>query len=262
MRKLVYFVLFVVVFFVSCLNITNNNSKMNNKIVQYSTINALLQGYYEGEMEISELQKQGNLGLGTFNDLDGEMVIIDGLVYKVKSDGSVLKIEKPEKTPFAVVTNFSADTTFNVSQKFDLVELEKFLETKLISNNLYYAIKIYGKFDFIKARSVPKQNKPYPKLIEASKQQGVFEYNSTIGYLIGFWFPDYMQDINVPGFHLHFISDDKTKGGHLLNCKTDNIKIEISNISGFQIILPTDDVFAKMNLQSSKLELDTIERDR
>jgi acetolactate decarboxylase len=240
---------------------SSSNSSSQNVIYQYSTINALSDGYYEGEIDIATLKKYGNFGLGTFNGLDGEMVIIDNHFYKVSSDGIVKNQADNEKTPFAVVTDFKTDKSFSFTQKLDLIKLEKYIETNLDSKNIFYAVKIQGKFEYLKTRSIPKQSKPYPRLIDASKKQNVFEFNNINGVLVGFYFPNYMQDINVAGFHLHFLSDDKSKGGHLLNCITKNINVEIDAIHNFQMLLPKKPSFFKLNLSTPKSEIDKIERD-
>src|SRR5207249_10961718 len=75
-------------------------------LVQYSTINALLTGVYDGDMTFGELRRHGDFGLGTFNALDGEMIALDGRYYQITADGAVKPVRDDVRTPFAVVTHF------------------------------------------------------------------------------------------------------------------------------------------------------------
>src|SRR3954453_20998756 len=77
-------------------------------LFQASTIGALLDGAFEGDLSFRELAEHGDLGLGTLNHLDGEMVAIDGGFFRADVDGQVTRIEADERTPFAVVTEFEA----------------------------------------------------------------------------------------------------------------------------------------------------------
>ncbi|MEM4245439.1 MAG: acetolactate decarboxylase [Candidatus Nanoarchaeia archaeon] len=233
----------------------------NNIIFQNSTINALLEGLYDGDITFEELSNYGNLGLGTFNNLDGEMIALDGEFFKIKADsGQVYYALRTEKTPFSVVTHFSPDTSIILIESMSFNQLQDFLSKNLPSQNIFYAFRIEGLFKYIKTRSVPRQSKPYPRLVEVVKRQPIFEFHDIDGYLVGFYFPEYMKDINVPGYHFHFISRDKKKGGHLLECQTVKIKIDIDHILGFQMILPDRSEFRNMDLSSKNAELNKVER--
>ena len=80
----------------------------------------------------------------------------------------------------------------------------------------FYAVMIQGEFSYVKTRSVPAQEKPYPPLAEVTKNQPTFEFTDVTGTMVGFRCPPYVTGINVPGYHLHFLTDDRTAGGHLL----------------------------------------------
>jgi len=130
---------------------------------QYSTINALLEGVYDGEMTCGRLLQHGGFGLGTFNALDGEMVVIDGAVYKIRSDGKAYRMGAGETTPFAMVTSFEPNMIFNIEHDGSPT-LEQLLEFKVPESNLIQAIRIDGHFKYVKVRSVPKQKRPYRRL--------------------------------------------------------------------------------------------------
>lgn len=229
-------------FLTSLLILTANGCshlKDNNDILfQTSTIHSLLEGDYDGFTTFEDLKKNGDFGLGTLNDLDGEMIGLDGKFFQIKADGIANPVPDSEKTPFAVVTFFEPDKTLLLNKSLDCKHLEEYLDDLLQSKSVLYAIRIQGSFKYIKTRSVPRQNKPYPRLLEVLKSQPTFEFNIVDGTIVGFWFPTYMEGLNVPGYHFHFITKDKKAGGHILECQIENVSIEIDYSSKFFLSLP------------------------
>lgn len=223
-------------------------------LYQVSTINALLSGAYDGQMSIAELKNRGNLGIGTFAALDGEMILLDGTVYQARYDGTVVKVNDQQNTPFAAVTIFDEDQRIDDATIANYEALQKTLDTLIKNPNLFYAFKISGDFSYVKVRSVPPQQKPYPPLAEVTKNQPTFEYQNVKGQLVGFWCPAYINGINVPGYHLHFISKDRTQGGHLLEAEIKNASILVDQTPSFQMTLPDDDEIANLNLDQDKSE--------
>jgi acetolactate decarboxylase len=212
----------------------------------------LSQGIYEGDTSFDELKKHGNFGIGTFNDLDGEMVALNGQFYQVKADGHVYLVEAGWlQTPFSVVTFFDPETALSIDREMPYETIIKFLGDHQGSKNIFYAIKIHGDFRYIKVRSVPPQKKPYPALAEAIKNQKIFEYRDIRGTIIGFWCPAYAENVNVAGYHFHFISDDKEKGGHLLDAVMSNGVAEISQMKQWVVTLPGTKDFLKTNISQS-----------
>jgi acetolactate decarboxylase len=200
-------------------------------LYQVSTLHALLEGKYDGRTTFGELKKHGDFGLGTVNALDGEMVAVGGKFYQVTVDGKVHAIEDAAKTPFAVVTHFKPTKTFIVRQVADLKQLFTDLDRLLGSKDLFYAVKIEGRFKYVKTRSIPGQNKPYPGLKEVIKKQKIFEFQDVKGTLVGFRCPKFVGEINVPGYHFHFIASDRKRGGHVLDVTMTSPKIEVLLIS-------------------------------
>jgi acetolactate decarboxylase len=236
-------------------------AKQPGMLFQSSTISALLKGYYDGNMTFKELKTHGDFGIGTVNDLDGEMVAVDGKFYQIKSDGKVYLVTDDMKTPFAVTTFFVSSQTIGLTESLNYEQLTKYLNGLLDTKNIFYAIKISGEFEHVKTRSVPKQAKPYVPLSEVVKKQSVFEFNSVKGTIVGFYNPAYVDGINVAEYHLHFINDLKKSGGHLLDCKIKNVKIEIDPILELDLKLPDNDDFKKMDLSKpSQTEINKIEK--
>lgn len=220
-------------------------------IFQISSISALSKACYKSDISIATILKHGDFGLGTFDKLDGEMICINKKVYQISADGSVRLVKDTLKTPFSVVTNFKPQALFKLKPVRNLRELEALLDSLLDTKNLIAALHVKGKFKLIKARSVKAQVEPFPPLIEAVKQQSVFEFTDLEGELVGFRFPDAMDGINVAGYHFHFMSKDKKKGGHLINCEITDALVEVQLTHNFQMLLPTDKNYLKMELSKA-----------
>jgi acetolactate decarboxylase len=235
--------------------------KNKDVLFQTSTIDALLAGVYDGHMSLKELKKHGDFGLGTFDGLDGEMVGLDGEFYQIKVDGTAYPVDDSMKTPFAVVTFFEPDESLLLDEEMDIEELSQYLDGKLPTENIFYAVKIEGGFEYIKTRSVPRQNKPYPPLVEVVKDQSILEFYDIRGTIVGFRTPHYMKGINVPGYHLHFITADRRAGGHLLECRMQDVGIELDYTSQFHVVLPEDGEFGRADLKKERrIELERVEK--
>lgn len=212
-------------------------------LFQYSTLGSLLEGVYDGEITFAELKRHGDLGLGTFNALDGEMIEVDHQVYQIKADGAAYQVDGEIKTPFAVVTYFEPDQTVTITERMDCEQLKEYLDSLLPTENIPYALKIEGRFNYVKTRSVPRQNKPYPRLLDVLEEQSIFEFHEIEGVMVGFRLPDYMEGANAPGYHLHFITADRDAGGHVLECQPQDIKVEIDYTNEWYTILPEGEAF-------------------
>lgn len=196
-------------------------------ITQVATIDALLAGVYDGHMSLAELLRHGDLGIGTFEGLDGEMVVLDGAVYQVRSDGKVYRPDPAGRTPFASVTRFRADRREDVAAPMDFAALQAFVDARAPAENRFVAIRLRGEFKAMRTRSVPAQKKPYPPLAEVAKTQPVFDRVRVRGTLLGFRSPPFVKGVNVPGYHLHFLADDLSCGGHVLGFELERGVLEI-----------------------------------
>ncbi len=223
-------------------------------IFQVSTINALLQGGYDGVITCGNLKDQGDFGIGTFEGLDGEMVELNNVICQVKADGKVYFPGDEVKAPFASVTFFEADCRQPVKDLSSFNSLQQTLDKMLSNKNMLYAIRLDGVFKYVKTRSVPAQKKPYPPLAQVTASQPTFEYENIRGTLAGFWCPQYLQGINVPGYHLHFISEDMKYGGHLLDCQLSDGLLQIDRSADFHLMLPGGDEFGRAELSSDRSE--------
>lgn len=223
-------------------------------VVQTAPIGALMAGIYDGDISFGELKKHGNYGIGTVNELDGEMIALDGIFYQIRSDGHVYLLKDDDKTPFAAVTFFQPEVTYFDSDGMTLDELHAALHDMNPTRNFIYAFKIEGSFSYVKTRSVARQEKPYVRLTEAAKDQKFFEMNSVEGTIFGYWMPSYLEGAGVPGFHFHFITKDRQAGGHLIDCVVEKVDVEIDYKYGFNMALPSSMEFYNADLSTEGLD--------
>lgn len=212
--------------------------KEDHELFQISTIGALIEGVYDGELSYAELARHGDFGLGTFNALDGEMIAFDGCFYQMKADGRVYAVDPDTRTPFAVVMFFDPTVEVLWEDRVDWQGFRDGVDKAVPSRNVFYAVKVQAQFDFIRVRTVPRQTKPYPSLVEVARQQPEFTYEAIAGTLVGFRFPDYAQGLNVAGHHVHFLSADRSCGGHVLDFRMRDARIDIDVTSKLHMEVP------------------------
>lgn len=218
-------------------------------LYQVSTIDALMQGAFDGTETVAELRKHGDFGIGTFDALDGEMIVLDGKVYHAGADGAISIAPDNETTPFATVTYFDRDFVAKTAGILNFSAFSSTMSAELPSRNIIYAVKMHATFPVMKVRAIPPQHKPYPTLTEAAENQSVFTYQDTTGTVVGFYTPSFLKGLNAVGYHLHFISDDRRTGGHILEFSVpDNTTVEYDVTPEFMMVLPTSGSFTGVDL--------------
>jgi acetolactate decarboxylase len=242
-----YFYLFILLILISSLNYPQK--KNTGILFQSSPVVALLNGVMNDDFTVGDISKHGNFGLGTFIGVDGEMIVLDRKVYRVDYNGNVSQPDKLTRTPFVTLTYFHADTVIMINDSLSMKELQVYLDKKLKSKNLIYAVKISGRFKYIETRSEEKQTLPYSNLAEVLKKQSVFKFKDLEGTMVGFRFPSYMQGVNIPGYHFHFVSKDKKSGGHILDCILRDVKVEIETLTKFEMKFPSNNEFYNAELE-------------
>lgn len=219
------------------------------RITQIATIDSLLAGVYDGSASIGALKQYGTLGIGTLDKLDGEMLMLDGVVYQIRADGNVYLPGDDQTTPFAAVVDFRPEKVVELPEPVSLGVLLDRLDRQAPNRNGMVAIHLRGEFRRMRTRSVPAQQKPYRPLVEVTRHQPEFELGRISGDLVGFRLPAYVKGINVPGWHLHFISAGRQQGGHVLDFELDSGRLELAEIYDFRMILPREsDAFAAADL--------------
>jgi acetolactate decarboxylase len=233
-------------------HVSGSNDHRAGQLFQTSLMSALMAGIYDGEVTYGEMRKHGDFGLGTFNDLDGEMVGFDGTFYQLRSDGSARPVTADQKTPFAVVTFFQPEQELDVPQPMTKSDLLAMIE-KATDANLFNAVRVDGTFAEVHTRTVPRQARPFPPLTEATKHQAEKVFTNVQGTLAGFRSPTYAQGIGVAGFHLHFLRQDKQAGGHAQDYRLRSGKVQICTVHDLRVELPTSAEFLKTNFEDRAL---------
>jgi acetolactate decarboxylase len=208
-----------------------------DRVYLCAPVNALVEGLYEQKIPFTQIKQHGDFGLGTFDDLDGEMIMLDGQIYQVTGTGQVNRVDENTRTPFACVTFYRPLSRDRLETELSYADFQVWLERLLPSPNIFHALRIEGRFSYLKVRSVPKQEN-YQPLIEVAQEQPVFTYKDIEGTLAGFFTPVFLSSVSVPGLHLHFLSADKQRGGHLLECRPSGVEVGVQMLSTLELALP------------------------
>lgn len=218
-----------------------------HRAYQISTSAALVQGVSGGAVSSQRLLANGDFGLGTFEHLDGEMAVLDGVIYQIRGDGTVRARHDDFQIPFAVVSRFQPDHSFQIQSAGSLQELARACDPYRESDNLFYALRIDGVFKRMHTRAV-QPAKPGATLLEASQTQPEFHFNDIEGTLVCIWSPRYSSSFSIPGYHFHFLSKDRSKGGHVLDCNGNALHAAIQMLSEYDVRLPEAGSFLKEDL--------------
>lgn len=220
-------------------------------IYQVALLQSLAQGYFDGSITVGDLKAHGDTGIGTFDGLNGEMIVLDGVVYQAIGDGSVVIPDNGETVPFSNVTFFEEDISLPISGLGDMAALQAALNEVVGEHgaNLFYMVKIPGTFSSIKVRSEYKQEKPYRDLdVALAADQNEFDFENVQGTMVGLYCPNYMGDLNSVGWHFHFLTEDLARGGHVLQVSVDEATALLDLTPGFELFLPEEEEFQNMEL--------------
>lgn len=215
-----------------------STKKVGTPIYLCSPANALVEGIYEEKIPFREIKEHGDFGIGTFDNLDGEMIMLDGVIYQITGDGTVNVVDDSAMTPFTCVTFYEPLTHDELDRELPYDDFLEWLYSLLPSPNMFYALRIDGLFAHVRTRSVPKQES-YRPLVEVTAEQPIFDFHDIEGSLAGFFTPSFMSSLNVPGLHLHFLSADLQRGGHLIECVPGKVRAGVQFINRLELSLPT-----------------------
>lgn len=207
-------------------------------LYQLSTIPDLSAGVYDGFRPYSHILAKGDFGIGTFEHLAGEMIMLDGVAYQALVDGRVLIADPTNAAPYATVTCFDTDQSDLVSRPLDYVALQQHLDSILHTRDIPIAVRIEGVFRYVRIRSVPAQERPYPPLAAAIEKQQVFELTNVTGTAVGFRFPASLGGVQAVGYHMHFLTKDAAAGGHILELQTDDVRVDVDYTPEFLLEFP------------------------
>ena len=237
---------------------------MQNKMYQVSTLQALALGYSRAVITAEELLKEGDTGLGTFEDVNGEMIVMDGHCFRADQDGNVTLVPQATGVPFAAVAKLYGEQEFELKDMPDITSVREELTRKIEERfglNSMHVVRIDGVFEKVDARSEAPYRSHHVTLKEMlGKTQKAFIFENIRGSLIGVYFPDYMDGINMPGWHLHFLSEDRSKGGHVFDVSVREGTAKVDKITNIYINLPKEAAFDTYSLkQDLRDEIKSVE---
>lgn len=219
----------------------------HHTVYQVSTSGALVEGVLQGAVQLREVLKHGDFGLGTFHGLDGEGILLDGQCWQALSDGTVRSVDADQMTPFWVATRFQSEKDERIENIQDIDDLYRRIDAMRLSDNIFTGIRIEGFFRRIDVR-VACKSELGTDLVTATHDQAEFHMSNIEGTLIGFYTPEYAHTIGVPGYHLHFISQDRSRGGHVLGVAADSLGVSLDFGNELKLILPESSSFLNADL--------------
>jgi len=204
---------------------------------QFSFVDALVAGLYEGAFRASEVLSAGDLGVGCGDALDGELVLLDGTAYLCRGDGEVIRVLPDALLPFAEVVTFRPTLTVDLPP-LDEKGFEAFVDDLVPSGNLFYAIRVEAEFGRMTVREAVRQQQPFPGLAEAVKSQHENTVAATSGTMLGFKGPDVFQGLSVADYHLHYLDGARGFGGHVMDFALTGGTLTMEAYADFHLRLP------------------------
>jgi acetolactate decarboxylase len=220
-------------------------------LFQVSTSGALVAGVSSGAISCEQILQHGDFGVGTFAHLDGEMVVLDGHIYRLLADGTVSEASADASAPFVAVTRFAPQVDCEIAAADSIDALLSRCDQHRTSGNLFYACRLDGVLHTVRVRAIRPPTSEHGGLLEAARTQAEFAWNEISGTLVGIWSPDFFSAIGVPGYHLHFISNDRQHGGHLLACATGPLRLRVDALTDFHLALPDTESFLTADLRQN-----------
>nr|WP_292966385.1 MULTISPECIES: acetolactate decarboxylase [unclassified Allomuricauda] len=261
-RSSVFFIVATLILFTNC---QEENKIAANEVVekieaplekhdtfyQYSIWWAFVNKIFEGELTAKELKSKGDIGLGSYNLLDGELIMLDGVLYQASEDGKVHIPEDDKKVVYANATFFEKDYSYTLPKVENYGELRAFINEKLPSKNFFYAFKVHGEFSKMKCGGLHKQEPPFEKGLDVLiPERPIFERENFKGTMVGFYCPTFIGNINVAGYHFHFVSDDGEFAGHVMEFEAENLTLEIDQLHKYQFDLPQTEDFENVGFEN------------
>lgn len=243
-----------------CLGCKNNPGRTSADVARdnatpgmfyhYSTWAALVNKVYDGTLIVKEGKTKGDIGLGTYNGADGELIMLDGVMYHVPSTGVVAVADDSMHIPYLNAAFMQQEFSFDIAEKINYDSLRRLLQKQFPSRNFFYAFKIRASFDSLRLGSLYRQERPYMEGLDSlMPKRPKFVHAAVSGTMVGFYCPEFIGDINVAGFHLHFLSDDKKIGGHVMEFTGRNFKVEMDKLTSYQFVLPETKDYDTVNLE-------------
>ena len=222
--------------------------KARTRFTQVSLFSVLLSGRYGGVISLADVKQLGNMSIATMDRLDGEMQMIDGVVYQACADGHVYLPGDDETIPFGTIAQFHAEQSVQLADIPSYERFEEYMAERCPQENTPLAIHFTGDFHRMIVRAVTRQERDGIGLAEAAKNEAVFDLPDCSGDLVGFRLPGYVNGVNAPGWHLHFVDTARQHGGHVVNFSLRNGELRFCHADDFQIHLPAPEALSGLDL--------------
>lgn len=224
-----------------------------NTLYTFGHASALIGGLYDAHIPYGKIKPYGNFGLGAPDKLDGEIIVFNNKFYQTQSSGKTFEVKDTDLTPFVIINNFKSDKKIEKVEALTKDQLFHLLDSILTKKNGIYAIHIRAKFNNVKTRAFPMiTRKPYQPMAQLLSLQRFFNFENIEGDLIGYRLPSYMEGPNISGYHFHFLSEDKNKGGHLIDMILRDMTIEIDELDSFSVQPPPTEAFQNFDLEKDR----------
>lgn len=227
---------------------TGCRSASTQKVWQTTPVISLLNGVYDGQLTVADIKTHGDQGLGTWDRLNGEGVILDGKFYRVSAEGLVYEQPDNAVMPFAQVSFFQADTTIRIPPGTMFSDLGALVDSQLPTINTYYALRLEGIFETLETRSLPEQGKPYRPFWKVQETEPKFHFQDVKATMVGFRSPPYATNFDPTEFHLHCLTADLKGGGHVLGFVIKQGVLYLQRIDSFETAIPTSEAFDRADL--------------
>lgn len=215
---------------------------MTNTLYQYSILSALMKGLCKKGLPASQALQKGTHGLGTVPYLNGEVIILDGKIYHFPSDGPLRQLEPDDTVPFCMVTDFAPTLTKSLSKVSTWTLVTALHPLLPAQQNRFLSVLVRGCFD-VRFRVIAAQTAACESLGELAKKAKVYTVHGIRGTIFGFWSPAFSTGFGVSGFHLHFLSEDRSTGGHVLDFEGSDVQVEAASVGEYRVELPLDEEF-------------------
>ncbi|WP_295838424.1 acetolactate decarboxylase [uncultured Microbacterium sp.] len=216
-------------------------------MTQFAVLDALLDGVYSQGVSAAEARTFGDIGVGCCEGLGGEVVIVDGSIFECTADGPPRPMTDDETLPFVDVCALGDPVAEPVAAG-DLAALRGEIERRLLSRNLFHAVRVDGVLERVRTRVTRRQKPPYRPLADVAAEQIETQSEDVAGVLVGFWMPQIYQGVTVAGLHLHFLSADRSIGGHVLDVVVEEGALRMTAFRAFHLRLPDDEDFLEREL--------------
>lgn len=213
-----------------------------SRIIQLSTISALMAGCFNQEFSLPDACQEHGFGLGCSANINGELTIYNGKVYEATAGESLHLLADNDKIPFIQVTRFQPEyqqPVENISHE----NIEQCIKNSLNINNIFLAVCVEGHFEKVVIRRPQREPAQTRSVNQIAAAQRIDTLENKQGKLIGFWTPEIFSRISVPGFHFHFLDQSQQISGHVLAFSATQAIMRFEEKPTIEITNPTSDVY-------------------